>query len=83
MSKNIGHLEATMGVNTLGLTQGLNRAQASMRIAGQSMQRIGRNMTMKLSLPLVAIGGGAVKMAADFEKSMSKIEGLVGIAGKK
>lgn len=83
MSTNVGNLEAYLGLNTLGLNKGLASAQARMRAAGAKMKSIGRTMTMGISLPLIAIGGSAIKMAIDFEKSMSKIEGLVGIASEK
>jgi len=81
--KNIGHLEATLGLNDALFTAGLSKARASMMAAGTSMKRVGRSMTTTVSLPLVLIGGAAVKMAASFEKSMSKIEGQVGIAADK
>ena len=41
---------------------------------------LGKTLTTRLSLPLLAIGVASVKMAADFEKSMSQIVGLVGIS---
>ncbi|KKK92322.1 hypothetical protein LCGC14_2704110, partial [marine sediment metagenome] len=77
---NVGHLQAIMGLNTTPLDVGLQKAQASMLRAGKKMQTIGRGMTLGLSLPLAIIGGVTVKMAADFETSMSKIVGQVGIA---
>lgn len=36
----------------------------------------------KFSLPLAIAGGAAIKMGADFDKSMTKIKSLVGLAGK-
>ncbi len=83
MSVNLGFLEAFLGLNTTGLTAGLATAKKSLTTAGKSMQRTGGMMSRSLSLPLVLIGGAAVKMAVDFEKSMSKIEGLVGISSDK
>ena len=35
----------------------------------------------KFSLPLAIAGGAAIKMAADFRRSMTKIEALVGVTG--
>ena len=76
----VGHLQAIMGLNTTPLDVGLAKAQASMLRAGKKMQAIGRTMTLGLTLPIALVGAGTIKMAADFEKSMSKIEGQVGIA---
>ena len=51
--------------------------------AGEKMGRIGRSMTTYLTLPLVAFAAVAAKSFATFESELSKIEGLVGIAGDK
>ena len=59
-----------------------NAAQvgAKFQALGKSMTSVGRKMTLGLTLPIVGIGTAAFKMAADFERSMSKITGLVGIS---
>ena len=76
MSKNIGHLEATLGINTLGLTKGLAGAQAAMKAAGVKMQAIGRSMTMALSAPLAIMGGLALHSFASFEKAMNQVKAV-------
>jgi TP901 family phage tail tape measure protein len=43
------------------------------------MTAIGSAMATRISLPIAAIGGISVKMAADFDQSMRKIVGLVGV----
>jgi TP901 family phage tail tape measure protein len=59
-----------------------NAAQvgAKFQALGSRMSTVGRKMTLGLTLPIVGIGTAAFKMAADFERSMSKITGLVGIS---
>jgi TP901 family phage tail tape measure protein len=44
------------------------------------MKKIGMKMSMALTLPLALIGAAAFKTSMDFETSMTKIIGLVGIA---
>ncbi len=83
MSVNLGFLEAFLGLNTTGITTGLARAQRQMAMASKRMTSIGKTMSRSITLPLVLIGGASIKLAVDFEKSMSKIEGLVGIASDK
>jgi TP901 family phage tail tape measure protein len=51
-----------------------------MTAIGSGMATVGRKMTLGVTLPLAAIGAASVKAAMDFETSMAKIEGLVGIA---
>jgi TP901 family phage tail tape measure protein len=48
---------------------------------GSKMSKVGKGLTAAVTLPLVAVGAAAVKMSVDFENSLAKIEGLVGIAG--
>ncbi|GAF67930.1 unnamed protein product, partial [marine sediment metagenome] len=56
--------------------QGASRA---MEQAGERMSKAGKKMTTSLTLPLLGIAGAGVKIAADFDASMRKIVGLVGI----
>lgn len=46
---------------------------------GKKMSSIGRGMTAGITLPVLAVGAASVKMAMDFEESMAKITGLVGV----
>ena len=45
---------------------------------GKSATKMGRSMSMKMTLPMVGAGAAAFKLAKDFESSMTKIESLVG-----
>jgi TP901 family phage tail tape measure protein len=91
---NIGTLEATLGVDTAGLAQAQvamqqfqKKAETSMNTVSQTFDKVGRNMyyfgtaSMRfLTLPLALAGAASFKMASDFESSMQKVVGLVGIA---
>jgi TP901 family phage tail tape measure protein len=55
-----------------GSMDGLDRSSAKMR-------QVGGTLTRRVTLPLIAAGAGAVKMSADFDTSMAKIVGLVGL----
>jgi TP901 family phage tail tape measure protein len=63
-----------------GLTQSLNTASGKLQAFGKKVTDVGRNLSTKLTLPLALAGGAAIKMAADFDKSMTQIKTLVGIA---
>ena len=77
--------ESNLKLNITGdsskLKSALNSASSQMSSFGSKMQSVGKSMTAKLTLPLVAAGAAATKMAFDFDKSMGQIESLVGIAG--
>lgn len=46
---------------------------------GKQATRAGKALSLRLTAPLVGVGIAAVKLSSDFETSMSRIEGLVGI----
>lgn len=52
----------------------------SMEKVGRDLDRIGKDLSLKITAPIVALGVASSKMSAEFESSMQKIVGLVGIA---
>ena len=55
----------------------------SMKRVGGQMSSVGRTMTRRITAPIIALGGFAVKTAMDFEESFAKIEGLVGVSASE
>lgn len=64
-----------------GLTNAVAKAEGKLKSFGSKLSSIGGGLTRSLTLPLVAAGGAAAKMAFDFDKSMTQIKSLVGLAG--
>jgi hypothetical protein len=62
------------------LTKGLDKAGSKLQAFGAKTQAVGKNLSTKLTLPLSLAGGAALKLAVDFDKSMTKIQSLVGVA---
>ena len=50
----------------------------SMERMGKSFENVGKNMSMKVTAPLVALGAVAVKFASDLEESQSKVQVVFG-----
>ena len=77
--------ESNLKVNITGdsskLKNSLSSASSKLQAFGSKMQSVGKSMSTRLTLPLIAAGAAATKMAFDFDKSMGQIESLVGIAG--
>lgn len=71
-------------VNLIGNSTSLNTALASassrLKTFGRSVKSIGSSLTTSLTLPLGIAAGASIKMALDFDKSMTKIKTLVGVA---
>lgn len=83
----LGRLRFILTGDTAGLTRALGQAEGAMsttarrwQAAASSMDRTGRKMTRRVTLPILAGAAAAVKVGVDFETSMSKIVGLVGLA---
>lgn len=59
---------------------GFKQASGKLKQFGNKMKSVGASL-QRFSLPLAIAGGAAIKMAADFDKSMTKIQALVGVTG--
>lgn len=64
--------------NTSGFSAKIKTAGAQATALGRKMSGIGRSMAASFTLPLALAGGAAIKMAMDFDRSMTKIKTLVG-----
>ncbi len=74
-------LKVTLLGDASKLNATLKTASGRLKSFGKSTQAVGRSLQTRLALPLAVAGGAAIKMATDFDKSMTKIKSLVGIAG--
>ena len=75
------NLRVNITGNAKGLTTAINSASSRLKSFGSKMSSVGSQLQTKLALPLTLIGGASIKMAMDFDKSMTQIKSLVGIAG--
>jgi len=66
-----------LGVVNTGLYKGLSAASARVGKFAAKMKAVGSSITTSFTMPFALIAGAGVKMAMDFEKSMTKIETLV------
>ena len=58
--------------------RGAEAAKRTLNDYARHAEKVGKRMTLALTVPLVGFAAGAVKAAASFEASMTKIESLVG-----
>ena len=79
--------EQNLKINITGdsskLKNALSSASSKLSSFGSKMQSVGKSLSTRLTLPLVAVGGAATKMAFDFDKSMTSIQALVGVTADK
>jgi len=62
-------------------TNSSNNAGTRFEALGSSLKTVGSAITTAVSLPLLALGAGAIKTASDFEAGMSKVSALSGATG--
>ena len=80
---DIGRLVATLGLNTTPFMAGADAATSKMKQLNASAMMVGRTMTRFVTLPMALAGGAAVGMQKNFEASMTKIIGQVGVSRKQ
>ena len=80
MAKNLASINFRLLANIKDFSSKLQNAERGLKRFGKKMKKTGQNMSRNLTAPLVGLGIGAAKVAADFESSFSKIENLVGIS---
>jgi hypothetical protein len=56
------------------LVKGLDKSSAKLKQFGQDATRIGKKLSIGLTLPIAAAGGAAIKLASDFEESLNKVD---------
>ncbi len=74
------NLNVNITGNASGLSKAISTASGKLKSFGSKLQGLGSSLSA-ISLPMALAGGAGVKMALDFDKSMTKIKSLVGVAG--
>jgi len=71
-------LQKLQGVGT-GVGASMVGLGTKMQDFGRSVSRVGRGLTVGVTLPIVGVGVAATKMALDFDDSLTKMVSLVGL----
>jgi hypothetical protein len=56
------------------LVKALDKSSAKLQQFGKDATRIGKKLSVGLTLPIAAAGGAAIKLASDFEESLNKVD---------
>ena len=73
----IGALRVVLGLDSANFTNGLRRAQSSLKRVGKQWQNIGRQMSIAITAPIALMGVGILKAASDFEAGMNRIRAVL------
>lgn len=89
MAITVAELMARLVLDSTPFNKGLEdagrktqEAESKLTRFGERASKIGSSLT-SIALPMAAIGGASMKMAGDFDDSMTRIQGLVGVNQKQ
>lgn len=71
-------LNVRLGAKTKEFNAKMMKASRTVKKFGQSMSKMGASLTRNVTMPIVMLGAASIKMSLDFQKSMTKIQTLVG-----
>lgn len=84
----VGYLDLDTSKFTMGFKQaisavgkfkdGSSGVSSMLKNVGSVMTSVGKDMTLKVSTPLVAVGAAAVKASSSLEKGLSKVKAISG-----
>jgi TP901 family phage tail tape measure protein len=77
VNKEIADLKKTLTGLGSDTSFGQNISQ-SFKSMGASAQAAGKTMSVAVSVPLAALGGGIIKVAGDFEAAMNRVQAATG-----
>lgn len=58
--------------------EGLKKGGSATKALGEGITDLGRSITLGLTVPIVAAGGAATSVAANFDDAMSQVQGALG-----
>ena len=73
-NKSVGLLTIAFGADLRGFDKAMKKAQKNIKKFGASMESAGQNLTRSITLPTIALGVAAVKMASDYDEALNKVK---------
>jgi hypothetical protein len=77
-SSILGSVAVMLGMNAKAFEQSIKKTELSFKRMGKNLTSIGKSMTYGITLPLVAAGGSAIKMASDAEETENRFNAVFG-----
>lgn len=72
----MGRIRVVLGLDTTSFSQGMKRI-------GKKLGRFGKDMSLKLTVPIALFGAATLKAAGDFEAGMNRVEAVSGATGEE
>lgn len=82
-SSVVGAVRVVLGLDSAAFTKGMTEAQRQLQNAGKQMQAIGRQMSLKVTAPIVGFGALTLRAAGNFEAAMNQVAAVSGATGEE
>lgn len=89
----IGTIMAKLALDITNFSSNLSKIQSDIESTGKKLDglnnlgtgitNVGKSLTTSLTLPIAGVGTAAVKLATDFEYSMSQVQAISGATGEE
>ena len=79
----VGKLTVMFGADFKGFDKAVKNATKKLDKFSRNAKRLGTQLSTNLTLPILAVGAGAVKLASDFEESLNKVNVSFGESSKE
>lgn len=79
----IRNLVVKIAADISSLSKGLQSAQKQIQKVASTFTKTGTKLTASITAPLMALGGTAVKISADFQQSMANAASVAGATGEE
>ncbi len=79
----VGKLTVMFGADFQGFDKAVKNATKKLDRFSRNAKRLGNQLSTNLTLPILAVGAGAVKLASDFEESLNKVNVSFGQSSKE
>lgn len=83
MATSISRLAIDLVVNSSGLQKEFSKALRPMQKFGSQMTAIGKDLSMKVTAPILGLGVGILKVAGDFEAGMNRVQAITGATAEQ
>ena len=83
MAETLGTAILELRTDGTALNAGIARARQSAQKLSQDFQRVGRRLSLGLTLPILGVQAAILKMAGEFEKGMNQVQALTGATEKQ
>jgi hypothetical protein len=79
----VGKLTVMFGADFKGFDKAVKNATTKLDKFSRGANRLGNQLSTNLTLPILAVGAGAIKLASDFEESLNKVNVSFGESSKE